>query len=446
VSSQISATQLLDTISGQARAEVWQVRTTQLPLTFRGGSLESMRAVETSGRALRVIQDGRLGFSTSTDLADGPTLVRNALESAQFGDAVPFDWPAQQPLPEVQTFDPAVASLDGGQMIALGQQIVDQIRAYAAGMQIDVSIDKGIEEIELLNSSGLHLADRRTLYRVSIGVTRTRGDDILIVTAAASARRLQDVDERALAAASLERLRWAENLATLASRPMPVVFRGPGTLPLFLPLIMGLDGRQVYLGTSPLGRRLGEAVFDPRFTLTDDGLAAGSGRSAAFDDEGMPTRTRPLVEQGTLCHFMYDLKTAAQVGVESTANGYRAAGFFDRGFHVLPTVTPTNWIVPAGEQSLEDILSGLDEALLVEDVIGLGQGNVLSGEFSNNVGLGFLVRRGEIVGRVKNTMIAGNIYNLLKHQLLALGDQAEWVRGLLHVPAIAVDGVDVISK
>jgi PmbA protein len=71
---------------------------------------------------------------------------------------------------------------------------------------------------------------------------------------------------------------------------------------------------------------------------------------------------------------------------------------------------------------------------------------VLSGEFSNNVGIGFLVRRGEIVGRVKNTMVAGNIYDLLKNRQVVLSDRAEWVYGLLHVPAIAIEGVDVISK
>ena len=82
----------------------------------------------------------------------------------------------------------------------------------------------------------------------------------------------------------------------------------------------------------------------------------------------------------------------------------------------------------------------------MEQVIGLGQGNVMAGEFSNNVSVGFLVRKGEIVGRVKNTMIAGNVYHLLKDALIALSDQPQWVFGLLHVPAFAVAGVSVAGK
>lgn len=79
-------------------------------------------------------------------------------------------------------------------------------------------------------------------------------------------------------------------------------------------------------------------------------------------------------------------------------------------------------------------------------MLGLGQGNTIAGEFSNNVFSGFLVRRGEIVGRVKNTMIAGNAYELLKENLLALSDRPQWVFGIVNTPAIAIDGVGVASK
>ena len=80
-----------------------------------------------------------------------------------------------------------------------------------------------------------------------------------------------------------------------------------------------------------------------------------------------------------------------------------------RGFHLPATVAPATWMIAPGDQSLADILHGLPEALLVEQVIGLGQGNILSGEFSNNVSVGYLMQYGKVVGRVKNTMVAGNV-------------------------------------
>jgi PmbA protein len=47
--------------------------------------------------------------------------------------------------------------------------------------------------------------------------------------------------------------------------------------------------------------------------------------------------------------------------------------------------------------------------------MGAEQGNILGGDFSGNVLLGYKVENGKIVGRVKDTMVSGNIYQLLKH-------------------------------
>ena len=82
----------------------------------------------------------------------------------------------------------------------------------------------------------------------------------------------------------------------------------------------------------------------------------------------------------------------------------------------------------------------------MESVLGLGQGNLASGEFSNNVAVAFKIEDGKIVGRVKNTMIAGNSYNLLKDNLIALGNNPMWALGAVNTPAIAVGGVSVIGQ
>jgi PmbA protein len=208
---------------------------------------------------------------------------------------------------------------------------------------------------------------------------------------------------------------------------------------------LGLNGRNVYLGTSPLGNQLGQVAFDRRLTLTDDGRLAYGVRSAPFDDEGVPTRTKQLVTEGEVRQFLYDLRTAAQAGVPPTGNGFKSFQLSRGGYERQPQVAATNWLVSPGDSSLDEILEGMDEALLVEELIGVGQGNVLAGEFSNNVGLGFLVRRGKVVGRVKNTMIAGNVYELLRDNLLAMSRGRDQVYGTITTPAIAVDGVSVVG-
>jgi len=87
----------------------------------------------------------------------------------------------------------------------------------------------------------------------------------------------------------------------------------------------------------------------------------------------------------------------------------------------------------------------MKEGLIVEQVIGAEQGNLLAGDFGGNVLLGYKVENGEIVGRVKDTMIAGNVYQVLK-ELLGIGQEARWVGGILQTPSFYCSNVSVTTK
>ena len=77
--------------------------------------------------------------------------------------------------------------------------------------------------------------------------------------------------------------------------------------------------------------------------------------------------------------------------------------------------------------------------------MGAEQGNILGGDFSGNVLLGYKVESGKIVGRVKDTMVSGNVYQLLK-EISAIGSQPKWVSGVLNTPPIYCPRLSVASK
>ena len=103
------------------------------------------------------------------------------------------------------------------------------------------------------------------------------------------------------------------------------------------------------------------------------------------------------------------------------------------------------FVLEEGDTSYEEMLSGIDEGLVVEELIGANQGNLLAGDFGGNVLLGYKVEKGEIVGRVKDTMVAGNIMDVLK-SVTAIGSDARWVGGSLRTPSLLCDGVSVSAK
>ena len=92
------------------------------------------------------------------------------------------------------------------------------------------------------------------------------------------------------------------------------------------------------------------------------------------------------------------------------------------------------------------MIGDIEDGVLIDQVLGLGQGNVISGEFSNNISVAYKIEDGNITGRLKNTMVAGNVYQLLKDNVLSIGEKSSWVGGSLKCPPIAVKNVNIVQN
>ena len=94
------------------------------------------------------------------------------------------------------------------------------------------------------------------------------------------------------------------------------------------------------------------------------------------------------------------------------------------------------------------MVKSIDTGILVHYVMGLGQGNAFAGEFSVNLELAFKIERGEIVGRVKDCMLAGNVYDALQ-DIAAVGDKPERVGGWLvngSLPYVQIGKLSVVAR
>jgi PmbA protein len=243
----------------------------------------------------------------------------------------------------------------------------------------------------------------------------------------------------------IQKVKWARSESSIESGTFPVIFTPRGSLVLLVSLLAGFNGENVFQGTSPLGNKSGSQVFSDRLTITDHGSAENSPTKRSFDDEGLPVKKMALVKDGVVENFLYDLQTAGLASVNPTGNGLKGGLISGADFRATPGPSPTTLFISPGDHTMGELISDVDRGLMVDQVLGLGQGNPLSGEFSNNVSVAYKVENGEITGKVKNTMIAGNVYDLLDGKI-KLGKEAEWVGGSLKSPAIVVDDVNVVQK
>ncbi len=416
-------------------AELFRTHEVSTPVRFEANRLKTAQTREGTTYALRVLVDGRLGFATATSLADASALVDMAVETAQFGDRARLVFPEKTEDKAVPIYDPAVEAVSLQDMVGLGQGVIDAMRRDESDLVCEAWVGKGNVEVEVINSSGLHASYRKSFFGLSAEGTLVRGTDMLFVGDSESSCR-PITDSGPITQIILEQLENARNTAPAPQGEVPVVFTPLGVANvLLMPLSMGLNGRNVVQGTSPLAEQQGKESFHPSFYLRDDPTIPYSPASRPWDDEGTPSQVTTLVEGGKVTGFLYDILTAAKAGIRSTGNGMRMYGG-------PPSPAPTAWVVGAGTVPYEQMIADIDDGLIVEEVIGAGMGNVLGGDFAGNVLLGYRVQRGKIMGRVKDTVVSGNAYQVLK-SILAVSKETRWVGGRLLTPALCCGKVSV---
>jgi PmbA protein len=92
------------------------------------------------------------------------------------------------------------------------------------------------------------------------------------------------------------------------------------------------------------------------------------------------------------------------------------------------------------------ILKDVREGIVAEQLMGVGQNNPFNGDFSFNLHLGYKIENGEIVGRVKDTMVAGNAFEILKNGISEISKETEWVENSFKCPYVMLEGMTISSK
>ena len=177
-------------------------------------------------------------------------------------------------------------------------------------------------------------------------------------------------------------------------------------------------------GTSIWKDKLGEKVADERITLSFDPEAAGAVIRQYCTGEGYPAEPYDLIRDGKLCAFALSQYAANKTGGKRAP--YPAANFY----------------IPAGDQTLDEIISGIDRGVLVMRFS--GGAPAPSGEFSGVAKNSFLIEDGKIRCALAETMISGSVPDMLNNVRAISSDVLR--DGDSSVPYIAFDGVTISGK
>ncbi len=427
-------------LESTGKAEVFHGDYRTAEVSYENGKLKTVSSVRMTGAGLRLIKDGRLGYASTTDFSQTDRLVLAALDTAAAGPKAKFDFPGDPgKLVSVDSVKEKATRLGISEMVEMGARYVEKLKKLAPDCYPETSITVEHDKTRILNSSGLDYESEGAMYHVYFGATVIKGSDVLMVPAFKIP--LDDEYDPDLAAEEVaEKIKRAETVAEVETGPTTVLFSPMGLDSILMALDAGFNGKYVELGISPIKGLRGSKALSDKLTVWNDPTVRYWFRSGALDQEGIPTEKRALVREGVIGEPYYDLLTADMYGRRSTGSGYR------NGFEAPPSPSVSLMAVEPGDKEVSEMLASIEDGLYVDYCLGAGQGNVLAGEFSNNIGLGYKVKDGKIVGRVKNLMVAGNAYDTLKDNIVAVGDKRGFSMTMCLTPHILVDKVSVTAK
>lgn len=398
---------------GAQQWEIAAVHSDRVSIGVRGQEVDNFQQSSSSGLAIRVVREERLGFAyvIGGDPQGIERAVDEALASAAASDPEPgfgLAGPVENP-PKVEIFDPELAADPVEAKVERAKQVA--AAALAADPRVvhvqPAEFSSAVSTVRLMTSHGLEFTQRGTTASAGALAMAAQDGEQEMGWDSHSARFLAEIDPQALG-----REAGLRAAAFLGARPVgdgryDVVLDNSVAVQFLGLLSASLQGDSLLKGRSLLAGRQDSQIVSPRVSLVDDGALPRGLGSGSLDDEGVAMGRKVLVEAGVLRGFIFDRLWGARDGRGSTGNGMRGS------IKGPPGVDFSNLYLEPGQASPQELESRLERGLVLTDIMGGHTADPVSGEFSFGAA-GFLVEKGERVRPVKSIAIAGQVLQLFQ--------------------------------
>lgn len=395
---------------GATAAEVQVSKSQGESITVRHGEVETLEFNQDSDLSLTVYVGQRRGHVSSTDYSSHALdlLIEKAVAIARYTSEDPAAGLPEEAFLAKHWKDPALFypwEVTPELLIEMAKAC--EARALGTDRRITnsegASISRSQSNFVYANTAGFMGGFPSSDYSMSCSVIAEDAQGMqrdYWYTAARDPQKMDSADHVGWKAAqrTVRRL-GARKMGTQA---VPVIFEAPVAGGLVGSLVGAASGSSLYRRTSFLLDQLGETIASPLFNLREDPFLPEGWASSPFDDEGVKTQERSVVEAGVLKGYFLGSYSARKLGMTTTGN----AG----GAHNLILESTHNY---------SDMLKGLDRGLLVTELMGQGV-NSVTGDYSRGA-FGFWVEGGAIQYPVEEITIAGNLKDMYR-QINAIGD------------------------
>lgn len=423
------------TRNGASAAEAFLSVSRGLSVNVRMGEAESVQFQRDRELSVTVFFGQRTGTAGTTDLSDAALArtVAAACAIAQAGGEDPCVGLADPALmatrfPDLDLFHPW--ALETETAIELARDC--EAAAFASDPRVTQSEGASIDTRQALsvyaNSHGFIGQRRSTDYSLGCAAIAVQGDAMQVGHWYSAARHRDDLeDPAAIGRRAGERAAARLGGRSLSTRTAPVLFPAEVARGLFGHFISAISGGALYRRASFLHGKLGETVFANRITARQLPFIPRAAGSSAYDQEGVATHERTLIDSGVLSGYLLGSYSARKLGLTTTGN---SGGVF-------------NLVVePTYDGGLAELTKEMGTGLIVTDLMGQGV-NTVTGDYSRGAS-GYWVENGVIAYPVDEITIAGNLSAMFRG-ISAVGNDVD-SRSIVRCGSVLLDALTIAGE
>jgi len=422
------------------QAEVYSLEQQQNDVEFENGILKDIKSTMQGGITLRVIENKKLGFAYTRNIKDQETLIQNAKRSLTGGVDVYYDFPFTKKVSSLDSYDPAIDRTTSTIIVDECSRIHDQLKSRTQG-QVNIDAGTAVTRIHIMNSAGTDLSTRSSHYYISVAI-------VYPGSATGIRRSLEFKSFKEVESSFLDNLvelyNKSEKEVDKARGRMMILFMPEAMYTLMWRLQSATSGESLYHKQSPLADSLESKIFDEKLSIVNNPLEDAHPGARAFDDEGVASREMVIIDKGSLQNYYYDLYYAAKLQTEPTGNGYKSSRWSSDTLSTKPVPALKHIMIRPGTTEFWQLIEKIDRGIVVCGALGAHSGNIPNGDFSIGPSPGLYVEKGEVIGRIKDAMIAGNIYSVMKRVVDIENKIHPAYTG--YYPAILFDEMNVATK
>jgi PmbA protein len=385
--------------------EIFVEKEQSLQLDLKRDNIDFAKDDLTIGVGIRLIIDGKMGFSYTSNPEEIEKAVKRAVSNSkanEMDENFSLAFPSKYPIVE-GTYDAGFKSLEVDDAVNFARSMLDTV-AEEKCEPTSGGFSTGMVETLVLNSNGVECSNISTGFGGYIAVNAEKdGEKSTAYDSKTSC--FMDINPEELAKHVCGIAKDSIGGEHVETKDMDVILDYHAAAGLLGTFISAINADNVQRGRSILADKTGEEVLSPNISIFDDGVMKSGLNSSRCDGEGTASEKTTIIKNGVLKGFIYDLYTASKGKTSSTGNGNRSS------FAETSTVGVTNLVVDFNN---ERDLSELKDAILVTDVLGAHTANPISGDFSVEANNSFIIKNGEITAPVNKAMLSGNIFESLK--------------------------------